>query len=81
MTDDEATAIRIAAAHYRHQGARDTDVRQQLDMSPTRFAQVVNALIDRPDVIAAYPLETARLRRLREKRAAVRNRQGSLANG
>lgn len=72
MTDDEHTAIRLATAHYRYRGAHDTDVRTELDMSPTRFAQVVNALIDRADVIAEYPLETARLRRLREARASAR---------
>lgn len=72
MTDDERTAIRLAAAHYRWAARRNADVREQLGMTPTRFWQYVGGLIERADVVAQMPVEVRRLRRLREQRAEVR---------
>jgi hypothetical protein len=37
-------------------------------MTPTRYYQVLNALVDRPDALAADPLLVRRLRRLRAAR-------------
>jgi hypothetical protein len=72
MTDDERIAIRLAAAHYRWPAVRDAEVREQLGMTPTRFWQVVGALIVRADVVAEMPVECARLRRLHESRRRER---------
>ena len=73
VTDDERTAIELAAATYRYPAAREAQALEQLGLTPTRFWALVNRLIDRPDVIAAYPTETARLRRLRDARRRQRS--------
>ena len=39
----------------------------ELGMTPTRLAQTVNRLIDDPAVHARFPVEVARLRRLRDQ--------------
>lgn len=68
MTDDERTAVRLAAAHYRWPAVRDRDVREQLGMTPTRYWQYVGGLLERTDVLAEMPAEVHRLKRLRERR-------------
>ena len=58
---------------WKYAGAKEHAVREKFDMSATRYYQVLNALIDRPEALAADPLLVRRLRRLR----AARQRQRS----
>ena len=53
---------------WKYAGAKETAVREKFDMSSTRYYQVLNALIDRPEALAADPLLVRRLRRLRAAR-------------
>ena len=48
-------------------------VRELFAMSATRYYQVLNALIDRPEALAADPLLIRRLRRLRASRQRTRS--------
>ena len=73
MTDDERTAITLAAAHYRYAAIRETRALEQLGMPASRYWQFVDSLIDRADVVAEMPVEVNRLRRLREARAKARS--------
>jgi hypothetical protein len=73
ITVREHKAIQLAAATYRYPAAREADVLELLGWSPTVFWAVVHALIDRPDVLAAYPIECRRLQRLRESRRRQRS--------
>lgn len=65
-------AIQLATRQYKFLGARETDMREQLGWSATVFWQRVNALIERPEALAAYPMEVRRLRRLRDLRRRAR---------
>ena len=47
-------------------------VRELFDMSPTRYYQVLNALIDEPAALAHDPMLVKRLRRLRQSRQRAR---------
>jgi hypothetical protein len=58
---------------WKYAGAKEQAVREKFDMSSTRYYQVLNALIDRPEALQADPLLVRRLRRLR----ATRQRQRS----
>jgi Protein of unknown function (DUF3263) len=58
---------------WKYAGAKEQAVREQFAMSATRYYQVLNALIDKPEAIAFDPLLVKRLRRLR----AARHRQRS----
>jgi hypothetical protein len=58
---------------WKYAGAKESAVREKFDMSSTRYYQVLNALIDRPEALAHDPLLVRRLRRLR----AARQRQRS----
>ena len=72
LTVRDHMALRLASARYKYEAVRDADALEQLSMSPTRFWQYVNALIDRPDAVAAYPQDVRRLRRLRDQRRRAR---------
>jgi hypothetical protein len=62
---------------WRQAGAKETAIRDRFGVPPTRYYQVLNALVDRPDALAADPLLVRRLRRLRRARARTRSSQGS----
>ncbi len=61
---------------WRRPGAKETAIRDRFGVTPTRYYQVLNALVDRPDALAAEPLLVRRLRRLRLARARTRSSQG-----
>jgi hypothetical protein len=53
-------------------GSKESEIRDRFDISPTRYYQLLNALIDSPDALAHDPLLIKRLRRLRETRQKER---------
>jgi hypothetical protein len=64
------TDLQHATLAFENLGWTDLETHDQLardlfDRTPTRQAQVVNALLDNPDALAAYPQLVRRLRRLR----------------
>src|SRR3954451_4925102 len=56
---------------WRYAGAKEAAIRERFGMSATRYYQVLNALVDRPEALAVDPLLVGRLRRMR----AARQRQ------
>ena len=58
---------------WRRPGAKETAIRDQFGVPPTRYYQVLNALVDRSDALAADPLLVRRLRRLRSARQRQRS--------
>ena len=63
---------------WKYAGAKEQAIKELFDMSATRYYQVLNALIDNPDALAADPMLVKRLRRLRAaaQRARTRRRLG-----
>ena len=59
---------------WRRAGAKETAIRDRFGVPPTRYYQVLNALVDRPEVLAADPLLVRRLRRVRSARQRQRSR-------
>ena len=58
---------------WKYAGAKEQAVRELFDMSATRYYQVLNALIDRPEALASDPMLVKRLRRLRASRQRARS--------
>ena len=73
LSDRDQAILAFERQWWKYAGAKETAVREQFDMSATRYYQVLNALIDRDEALAADPLLVRRLRRLR----AARQRQRS----
>ncbi len=61
---------------WRQAGAKETAIRNSFGVTPTRYYQALNALVDRPDALAADPLLVKRLRRLRSARHRQRSVRG-----
>ncbi|HEX3258496.1 MAG TPA: DUF3263 domain-containing protein [Pseudonocardia sp.] len=57
---------------WKYAGAKEQAIRELFDMSATRYYQVLNALLDKPEAMAADPLLIKRLRRLRTSRQRTR---------
>lgn len=53
-------------------GAKERAVRERLGITPTRYYQLLNALLDDPRALAHDPVTVNRLRRVREARRARR---------
>jgi hypothetical protein len=58
---------------WKYAGAKEQAVRELFDMSSTRYYQVLNALIDRPEALAFDPMLVKRLRRMRQTRQRARS--------
>ena len=58
---------------WKYAGAKEQAIRELFDMSATRYYQVLNALIDRPEALASDPMLVKRLRRLRAARQRARS--------
>ncbi|NEA50850.1 DUF3263 domain-containing protein [Streptomyces sp. SID10815] len=53
-------------------GAKERAVREELGLSPVRYYQLLNALLDDTRALAHDPVTVNRLRRIRESRRAER---------
>lgn len=79
-TDDTASRLSvqdlavldIARRQWTGPGARERAIRERLGLSPTRYFQLLNALLDDPRALAHDPLTVNRLRRARDTRRAQR---------
>lgn len=58
---------------WKYAGAKEQAIRELFDMSPTRYYQVLGALIDSPSALVADPMLVKRLRRLRASRQRARS--------
>ena len=57
---------------WKYAGAKEQAVKELFDMSATRYYQVLNAIIDTPEALAADPMLVKRLRRMRASRQRAR---------
>ncbi len=53
-------------------GSKEDAIKELFSMSATRYYQVLNTLVDRPEALAADPMLVKRLRRLRASRQKAR---------
>lgn len=58
---------------WKYAGAKEQAIKEMFDLSPTRYYQVLNAVIDNPAALAEDPLLVRRLRRLRTSRQKARS--------
>ncbi len=73
LSDRDREILHFERQWWKYAGAKEQAVREQFDMSSTRYYQVLNALIDRPEALEADPLLVRRLRRLRSARQRQRS--------
>lgn len=69
LSDQDRTVLELAALPGQQYQAQ---VRDRLGVDQTRFHQMLNRVIDKPEALMADPVLVNRLRRLRADRAAAR---------
>ena len=57
---------------WKFAGAKEQAIREKFDMSSTRYYQLLNILIDRPQALEYDPMLVKRLRRMRSQRQRQR---------
>ncbi len=69
----DADILSFERQWWKFAGAKEQAIRDKFQMSATRYYQVLNALIDKPEALAQDPLLVKRLRRLRATRQRNRS--------
>ena len=73
LSERDREIIAFERQWWKYAGAKEQAVRDLFGMSATRYYQVLNALIDRPEALASDPMLVKRLRRLRASRQRARS--------
>ena len=73
LTRREREILAFERQWWRHAGAKEQAIRDLFDVSATRYYQLLNAVLDRPEALAADPMLVKRLRRLRASRQRARS--------
>jgi hypothetical protein len=73
LTKREQEILAFERQWWKYAGAKEQAVRELFDMSATRYYQVLNALIDKPEALTFDPMLIKRLRRLRAARQRARS--------
>lgn len=69
MTDADRQLLDLEARFYRHVGAKESAILDELGISPHRYYLRLNTLLDDPEALAHSPVLVNRLRRLRGGKA------------
>ncbi len=67
LSDRDRAVLLFEKQYWKYSGAKEQAIRDRFEMSATRYYQVLNALLDRPE---AQEFEPGLVKRLRRERAA-----------
>ncbi len=73
LSERDCEILAFERQWWKYAGAKEQAIRDLFDMSATRYYQVLNGLIDRPEALAHDPMLVKRLRRLRATRQRARS--------
>ncbi len=68
LSDRERAILEFEKQWWRFEGAKQEAIREQFHLSPTRYYQVLNGLLDKPDALQTEPVVVRRLQRQRQAR-------------
>jgi hypothetical protein len=73
LTQREREILAFERQWWKYAGAKEQAIRELFDVSPTRYYQLVNRLIDKSEALEVDPMLVKRLRRLRAGRQRARS--------
>ncbi len=73
LSERDAEILAFERQWWKFAGAKEQAIRDKFQMSATRYYQILNALIDKPEALVQDPLLVKRLRRLRATRQRNRS--------
>ncbi len=72
LDERDAAILDFEREWWKYAGAKEQAVRERFDVSPTRYYQLLNRIIDDEAAVAHDPMLVKRLRRLRSQRQRQR---------
>lgn len=72
LTRRERDILGFERQWWKYAGSKEDAIKELFGLSATRYYQVLGALVDRPEALAADPMLVKRLRRLRASRQKAR---------
>jgi len=72
LSEGEREMLALEKNWWKRPGSKDQVIRDLFGITPTRYYQLLNALIDRPEALAHDPMVVRRLQELRARRGGVR---------
>jgi hypothetical protein len=73
LSERELAILDFERTWWRHAGSKERAIRERFSVSPTRYYQLLNRLIDNPEALRHDPMLVKRLRRLRASRSRTRS--------
>lgn len=68
LSDRDRAILDFERSWWTESGPKENAIRERFDLSPTRYYQVLQELLEGPDAMEYDPLVVRRLRRMRDKR-------------
>ncbi|WP_082126811.1 DUF3263 domain-containing protein [Allosalinactinospora lopnorensis] len=68
LADRDQRILAFERQWWKLEGSKEQAIREEFGFSPTRYYQLLNGLVDRPEALAYDPMTVKRLRRLRANR-------------
>ena len=72
LDERDADILMFERQWWKHAGTKEQAIRDSFGISATRYYQLLNAIIDRPEAQAFDPMTVKRLRRMRATRLSRR---------
>ncbi|MER5787955.1 DUF3263 domain-containing protein [Streptomyces sp. NPDC001980] len=72
LGEREQAVLAIERRGFPSPGAKERAIREELDLAPVRYYQLLNALLDDERALAHDPVTVNRLRRVRDARRSER---------
>ena len=81
LSDRERVILAFEARRPGHSSAKEEAIRAELDLTPARYYQLLDRVIDSEQALVADPMLVRRLRRIRDDAAARRAGRTALSAG
>ena len=73
LSERDQRILEFERQWWKFAGAKEQAIREQFEMSATRYYQVLNSLIDQPAALSFDPMLVKRLQRMRAARQRARS--------
>jgi hypothetical protein len=72
LTERDQAILDFERTWWTQPGPKEIAIKERFELSPTRYYQVLNELLDSPEAMEYDPLVVRRLRRFRDRRRRAR---------
>ena len=72
LSERQLAILEFERRWWKHAGPKEEAIREELALSPARYYQLLNAVIDSPDAVRHDPMLIKRLQRARDARTTAK---------